>query len=448
MTDLYRMFHSEHGRKQGTRLTIPLQERFLPIVMGFVEQSAMVMGLARAGALKLTLSSEELFLHLCHVISSGNETAEIDIRPHHCAVRVDFSFPFTPFSMSAFNMTAGFQPDDPENTEDMRLFLASRSVDRLTILQQDRLLRLSLFKEKSYPAPLPQARPLPTSETGFILEDPDTEEITFCCARIIHDFPTELLPRFIRYPGMLVDMEKENGCTAQIAKSPSGKILGGIFWHTLSEKTIQAFGPYVLASQNAGNIADALIEECIRRSSRTTAAAVICHPPVLLDISRHFEKLGAIPRVSPSGERFHQPVWFRLMHEDTGSVSWTTKDLAEFLHSFYAVHVLPREIRLISDTHPEDAPGSVISADIDRIHSQVTLEWIWPGSDIASNLSRHIHLFESEGFRSILFLVDLGVSWKTGIIPDLIACGFSPRLVLPNAGEGDLAIFDREQEVL
>ena len=51
-------------------------------------------------------------------------------------------------------------------------------------------------------------------------------------------------------------------------------------------------------------------------------------------------------------------------------------------------------------------------------------------------VAREYHLF---------FEMDAARAWHTDFTPSLLANGFTPRLVLPYAGEGDLVIFQRAE---
>ena len=59
------------------------------------------------------------------------------------------------------------------------------------------------------------------------------------------------------------------------------------------------------------------------------------------------------------------------------------------------------------------------------------------------NVSGHIRLFEEEGWRNVSAEIDLGLPWQAGFAAALLKNGFVPRLVLPHAGQGDIALFRR-----
>jgi hypothetical protein len=133
--------------------------------------------------------------------------------------------------------------------------------------------------------------------------------------------------------------------------------------------------------------------------------------------------------------------WFRLLHEDTGSVVWVHPNLDAFLRREYTKLVLPREIRIDRPSGETLSRHSVLSAEFDRLKSRVTLRPMWPGADAEENIERHVRLLESEKILNIHFVIDLGQAWQTVFIPGLLHGGFEPRFVLPYAGKGDLVVF-------
>jgi hypothetical protein len=390
----------------------------------------------------MTLASEELFLHLCRVIIPGQDDVRIRCFRKGHFVQADFSFPETGFNMQAFNLTAAPRPLEVADLDDMRLILASRSVDRLKIRRKGNHLRISLIKEKKYPMALELAE-LPSSFSGknFAIRCPSADELKFLVPLTRAFYPDQCLPVFFQYPGMLVDMVQSGQYHALIAAGPAGEIIGGMLWHLKSDRTVEAVGPYVFGGSDSGRIAGSLIEACISEAGKTSGVAMICHPPAVGPFSEYFEFLGDMDRYSAAGGMVRQPSWFRLMHEDMGCVAWTPAELEAYLRQTYGRLFLPREIRKLGNDGENQSAHSVLSTQIDRTRSQVDLDILWPGLDIEDNLIRHLELFGNEGIRNVVFEIDLGCAWKSAVIPCLLRNGFRPVLVLPYAGEGDILLF-------
>ena len=197
----------------------------------------------------------------------------------------------------------------------------------------------------------------------------------------------------------------------------------------LSDKTVEAVGPYLMGDSESNRpvlniLATSLIEACISEAGRTSAIVMICYPPESGQYDEYFEYLGHMNRFTASGVPVQRSSWFRLMHEDAGTVVWTTGELEDFLRQTYRRLFLPREIRKVSDDGETQQAHSVLSTHMDRLRYQVDLDILWPGADIEDNLLRHLRLFQKEGIRNVVFEIDSGIAWKSAIIPCLLRNGF------------------------
>ena len=433
--------------QQWTSLRVAANDMFLPVVMAFVEQSSLALGLGKPEALKMTLASEELFLHLCRVIIPNLGMINIRCTCKGHVVQSDFSFQETRLNMHAFNLTASLKPLESADLDDMRLILASRSVDRLKIRRKRNLLEISLIKEKKYPHALASHKKLDSFTCkDYVILCPTAEELKYFALLTRSFYEENEIPHFFQYPGMLADMIQSGGYHAIIARGPAGEIGGGIVWHLLSDKTVEAIGPFVLEDSCSNRpvlniLAASLIEACISEAGRTSAIAMICCPPESGQYHEYFEYLGHMSRYTANGVPVQRASWFRMMHEDVGAVVWTTKELEDFLRQTYRRLFLPREIRMVGDDGESLHAHSVLSTQMDRLRYQVDLDILWPGADIEDNLLRHLHLFQKEGIRNMVFEIDSGVAWKSAIIPCLLRNGFQPVHILPYAGDGDVILF-------
>ena len=221
----------------------------------------------------------------------------------------------------------------------------------------------------------------------------------------------------------------------------SGEIGGAVFWHLLGENTVECFGPYIFNQDPASNISEELMEGCISAVGRTPSVGIINLQPTPEFPRHHFELLGTLDDYAPDGSCVTTEAWFRLMNEDTGSTVWVHPGLEAFVRRQYAGLVLPREIRVDRPSGEALPRHSVLSAEFNRLQGYVTLEPIWPGEDAEENIERHVRLMESEKILNIHFIVDLGEAWQTVFVPGLLARGFEPRFILPNAGKADLVVF-------
>jgi|GEM_PF-2495999 hypothetical protein len=150
-------------------MQITAHKPFLPVVLAFVETISLASGLTKTEAFKLTLASEELFLHLCRVVIPAKGMIEIRCFGRDYSVQIDFSCPMTPFNMQAFNLAVKPKPDEAIRFEDMRLLLASRSVNRFKIEQILRTACIySSSRIKNIPSRNPQHLRKPICQTGYL----------------------------------------------------------------------------------------------------------------------------------------------------------------------------------------------------------------------------------------------------------------------------------------
>jgi hypothetical protein len=425
---------------------------FLPLATGFVENAAVGLGLGQSRALALTLATEEIFSHLCRV-ASPDQWMEIVCTDGGYYVQADFRFSLEDFNMRAFNLTTTVSVDDEASLDEMGLLIASRTVERFQVhekkgLGQGRTLTLALIKEKAYPVvadePEHPARHLP----AFSIRQPDAEEVKHFCVLVNQHYRRKLMPDFLNYPGKVADMVKSGAYRINVAVGPDGHIGGGIVRHWPSAKTVECFGPYLFNQQKDSPMAGQLLEACLGEIARSHAVGLINRFPTAELPEEHFEPLGRIDLFRPDGSHVSLNACFRQMHEDPGAAVWSHAALYDFLAAEYDRLALPREIRAVSDRGEAHAAFSVLSAEFDRSQNMATLRPIRPGLDAHDNIAAHLQLLSTEGIANIFFEMDLAQAWQADFTPALLSNGFAPRLVLPNAGEGDLAVFQRPAQPL
>lgn len=416
---------------------------FLPVVTSFVELSATAFGLEKKESLGLTLAAEEIFAHLCGVVLVKGGDVRVRCGGRGYYVRVDISFPAAEFDMRAFNLTTRVSLADDRCESEMGLVLASRSVDRLQVSHSmERRLRLILIKEKAYPKAgediALSSRPLP----HFSIRAPEREELKVFALLTLKHYQRRILPGFFDYPGKIVDMVGGGEYHALAAIGPAGEFGGAVLWHSAGAKTVELFGPYVFDGAPNRQMRDALLDAVIGAIARTSAVGLLNRYPTPDFPEEYFEPLGNLSMTADDGTSREQGAWFRLMHEDPGSVAWVHPELEPFVRQKLKGLVLPREVRSVLHAGESLEAHSLLSADVDRPQKKVTLRPIWPGRDAGRNVAAHVALLRDEGFRDIFFSLDLGQPWQAEFTPHLLAEGFLPRLLLPYAGEGDVVMFE------
>lgn len=433
----------EPNSLRRVNLTVTAIASFLPVATTFVEKSALALGLEEKEALSLTLAAEEIFLHLCETASGK----EVEIR---CAgggyyVQAEFNIPVEDLDLRAFNFSTRIKPDEESSLEDLGLVLASRSVDRFQVWEEKgQGLHLRLIKEKNYPV-LEESAPLPAKPLSKVLiRPPNQDELKTLAQLGTWYYPSYVRPVFFLTPGKVVDMAAEGEFKAVVAVDPQGQVGGGILWYWRGLKTIACSGPYLFNQPKDSSLAEALLEAVLRDIARTSALGLLSRYPTRELPLNYFEPLGSFSFFPPEGTPVSITAYFRHLQEDEGSLVWSHPELEPFLQQEFQRMVLPREMRRVTDFGEKKNPYSVLSAKFDRGRALVTLEPMRPGADREENLAGHLQLLRKEGWRNIFFEMDLAESWQVEFTPALFKNKFTPRLLLPYAGQGDVVIFQAE----
>ncbi|MEW6364382.1 MAG: hypothetical protein AB1714_07050 [Acidobacteriota bacterium] len=424
---------------RGLRLTVNADDRFLQVATSFVEKASLALGLDERAALDLTLASEEIFTYVCHKASPG-ALISLASRGGGYYVEVDFGFEAREFNMQAFNLTSRVARRADESLEETGLVIASRMVDRFHFSQDGRRLRITLVKERSYPAvealPLPESKPL----SMFAIREPDPEEVKLCVRLVLRDYPPQAIPFSFRSPGKIADMVSCGELRAAIAVDRGGSVGGGIVWRWRGSKLVQSFGPYLFAQTIESGVGKALVDACLTSIARTPAIGIISHSLASDLAAGFFEPLGTVTIRLKDGRVHENALYYRHLEEDLGLAVWSDPAIEPFLRREYERLAFAREIRTVRDDG-EAAAYAVLSAGLDREAARATLHPIWWGRDSRETLAAHVNMLQKEGLPNIYFEMDIGRAWHCHFAPALMECGFEPRLLLPYAGEGDLVVF-------
>jgi len=409
----------------------------LPVLMNVVEQSALVFGMQGHDALALTLAAEEVFNYLC-ARTDVKESMRAVCKNGIYYVQIDFIFPCSNLDLRAFNLAADLDLEDDSQLEEMGLLIAARSVDRLFISDEPgQVMILTLYKEKSYPAIEAQASRTVEERTRFFIKLSDNEDLKSFCRLAVATFgDAGGLPLFMTYPGKFVDMIRSGEYDAALAFDERQAVAGGIVWRARARKTVELYGPYILAK--AEGMPEALIEHCLEQTGRSEAVGIINRSGAADLGKQYFEELGTVVNYQTDGLAQKATAYYRQLCEDPGQRIWAPMDLLPYLQSEYQRLFLPRDVRVVSNMGEQSSRHSVFSAELGG--RQAILRPLLSGEDAAANLTRHLQLLSREKIMNIFFEIDLGIAWHAGVVPALLAQGFKPCLILPYAGQGDLLL--------
>jgi len=427
----------DQSRNSTLCLTLATDDPFLPVLTGFVETAAAAFGLAREEALKLVLATEEIFLHLCR-IAAPRSALEVESWDGLYYNRLTFRFAASELNLRGLNIVPAELAGEA-SLEELGLMIASRSVEGLDLtVEKGNQVRLTLTKEKRYPV-LDETLPRPEAPRTVTVEIPDAERVKRF-ALLARQAAGRNRPACFDTPGRLADMVESGEYGLLAALNEKKEIVGGLLTRQRSERIVEAWGPYLFHCGETEATAQALLDACLSRIARSKALGLLSVAGLPPALASHFESLGVLRRIMAGAEPFDRPFYFRHLHEDPGGEVFATTALASWLAGQYERLFLARQVQIIRDMGESRGGHSLFAARLQRQDAEVTLKPLWPGADAGANLARHVRYLSGEGFATLLVEIDLGISWQAGLVTDLAAQGFQPRILLPFAGQADLVI--------
>jgi hypothetical protein len=421
--------------------SFPFAAPFLPLAIEFVDKAAAAFGYGQREIAGLTLAVEEIYS--CYLAQlAGIAHIDLALADERYQLRLDLRFRMAHPKLQAFNLTYRVDPDDEGSLSGLGLMIAARSVTRLSIeLGRDEQVGLQLVREREYPPATAQPLPAAPASAALALAVPSREDLVYFGGLLAGR--DALLPAFLERPAMAADM-LAGGALGALLASAGQTLVGGVFWRRLSESTIELYGPYLLFPER-DDADDALLtrllDEAVGRISRSGARALLRRQGALRGFERFFDFLGDLELAS-SGETVVWPHYYKQLREESGGVVYAEPRFAEYLRAEYDRLFLPRQLR---ETSAADGDGddSVLSVDFEQRRSLATLRLLASGGDLADNLAAHLALLARENVANVLAEVDCGRADEIAFVAALYDAGFRPRLLIPDAGRGDLVVFAR-----
>lgn len=437
---------SEHEQSANrASASFPFSAGFLPLAMGFAQKAASGFGFGERESGGLVLAVEEIFVFYLAQLAEGG-VIELQFENEHYRLRLTLRFCLANPDLRAFNLTYRVDPDSEASLAGLGLMIAARSVTQLRLdFGRDEEVSLQLIRERDYAPAAPLALPaLDTVQTPR-LHVPERDDIRHFAALLAGQHQA-FVPDFLARPGMAADM-LDGGALDALLASAGDSMLGGVLWRRRSESTIELFGPYVFYADPGDAVLTQLLDEAVGHISRSGARTLLRRQGRLPGYERFFDFLGELDLKAPDGEPAAAPsVWthyYKQLREESSGTVYAEPRFARFLRGEYARLFLPRQVRETSAQNEGRSSHSLLSVDFEHGRSLATLRPLVTGRDMAENLAAHLSLLEQEGIRNAIVEVDTGRNEETAFAPALYASGFLPRLVLPDAGKGDLVIFAR-----
>jgi anti-sigma regulatory factor (Ser/Thr protein kinase) len=428
--------------------TFPFAAPFLPLAIEFAEKAAGAFGFGQHEIAGLVLAVEEIYSYYLDQLA-GAASIDLTLDNERYQLRLDIRFRMAHPNLRAFNLTYRVDPDDEDSLAGLGLMIAARSVTRLSIeFGSDEQVCLHLVREREYPRATLLALPEAPSSAEVRLHTPSREDLRYF-GGLLASGRSAFLPSFLERPEMAADMV-DSGALGAILASAGETLSGGVFWRRLSESTIELFGPYLLFPEADDDLLTRLLDDAVGRISRSGARALLRRQGPLLGFERFFDflgelKLASTPVAGQIGEGLVWPHYYKQLREESGGVVYAEPRFAAFLRGEYDRLCLPRQVRETSAAISSQGTGdaSVLSIDFEHRRSLATLRLLAKGSDLPENLAAHLALLAHERIANVFVEIDSGREEEIGFVAVLYDAGFLPRLLIPDAGRGDLILFAR-----
>ncbi len=424
-------------------LRVLTQSCFLPLAVFFAQSVGTAYGFGKHELHSLKLSAEEVFSWLCRLLGPS-EAVEICARNGIYRLTLRFVFKPNQLNLQVLNLTAKNPLGPGEDMESLGLFMVARVVDELKLTsEKDGRTCLAVQVNRRYAEETAARAGEMTPAQSWRIQEADRELIQFFAARVKAHYAASEYPSFLTFPGQAADMVLAGDLKAALAVTENGALCGGILWRWISERVIEMLGPLSFPPTQPSALAEALMEHLIEWAAKTPAVGILCRRAAGQKMPAGFELLGRIRSGSAGQLRTDESTGFRHLREDEGMAVCCHSMLEAFLRGEYERLALPREVRVIPFQGTSMTEPTVLTAKTDRARGEVVLKPLCFGTDAAEQLREHLKLFAAQEVATILFELDLGVSWQAAFVPALLETGFVPRMVVPCSGQADTVVFQK-----
>jgi hypothetical protein len=419
---------------------IPFSVPFLPLAMEFVGKGAHGFGYNDRETAGLVLAVEELFAFYARQAAVGS-SVEIELEDQGYRLALSVSFRTANPDMRAFNLTWRVSHDSEESLDMLGPMIAARSVSSLRLdFGADERVVIRLTRDRDYPPA--EAVPLPPPDVAKAVRpaDPSRDDLRHFAAMVAGS-GSPFVPSFLVRPGMAADMFAVGHLNAVLALSGDW-IVGGVLWRPLTETCVELYGPYLFSDDPDETTLTMLLDEAVGRISHSRARGLLRRQGALPGHERFFDFLGELEMAGISDHGARSVYYFRQLREESGGVVYCSASLAAFLHDQYDRLCLPRQVR---ESHGDAAlsrDASVLAVELDYPLSLAIIRPLCAGRDMAANLAGHLDLLRGEGIHNFIVEINTGRTEDTAFADALAETGFVPRLLIPDAGLGDLVIYD------
>lgn len=425
---------------RNASIRIPFNASFLPLVMEFADKGAHGFGYGSREAGGLMLAVEELFSFYERQAAVDSEV-ELELQDQGYRLALAISFRLANPDMSAFNLTWNVCHDNEESLELLGPMIAARTVSSLRLdFGANEQVVLHLTRDRDYPLAGAVALPPPAAGATVRLNDPTADDLRHFAAMAVAS-GAPFIPPFLARPGMAADMLAAGHLHAILALDGDW-IVGGVLWRPLTDSCLELYGPYLFAEDPHDRVLILLLDEAVGRISRSRFRGMVRRQGALAAHERFFDFLGELALTGISGAAAHCTYYYRQLQEESGGVVYCSGTLADFLRQQYDRLCLPRQLRESTPDLNRLRPFSVLAVELEYPRSLAIIRPLCAGRDMGGNLTAHLELLQNQGINNFLVEINTGRSEDTAFTDALQATGFVPRLLIPDAGQGDLVIYD------
>jgi hypothetical protein len=428
------------SKPESVTARLPFSASFLPLAMELVAKGADGFGYKDREASSLVLAMEELFSFYARQVA-GDSVLEIILEDQGYRLALTLAFQMAHPDLRAFNLTWRVNPDNEESLEMLGPMLAARTVSGLRMdFGADELVVLRVTRDRDYAPAHDVALPPPDLTQAIRLVAPSADDVRHFAAMTASSMAT-FMPKFLTRSGMAAAMFAAGHLHALLANSGDW-IIGGVLWRPLTDTCLELYGPYLFTNDPDDLVLTLLLDEAIGRIARSAYRGVLRRQGALARHERFFDFLGDLELQGVDGMTKHCVYYYRQLREDSGGVVYCNDPLAAFLHTQYERLCLPRQVRARVSDDAQLRDTSVLAIELEQARSLAIIRPLCAGKDMATNLAAHLDLLRRNRISNFQVEINTGRGDDTAFAGPLADTGFVPRLLVPDAGLGDLVIYD------
>jgi len=426
--------------QRSATIRIPFSAPFLPLAMEFVDKGARGFGYNDREAGGLVLAIEELFSFYMRQ-AAVDSSVEVELEEQGYRLALSLSFRTANPDMRAFNLTWRVSHDSEESLDMLGPMIAARRVSSLRIdFGRDDQIVIRMTRDRDYTPATIVPLPPPDAVKAIRLADPNPDDLRHFASMAVSS-GSPFIPAFLARPGMAADMLAAGHLNAIMALSGDW-IVGGVLWRPLTDTCLELYGPYLFTDDPDDAILTILMDEAVARISRSRSRGLVRRQGPLAGHERFFDFLGDLEMTGISGNAAHSTYYYRQLREESGGVVYCSGPLSLFLADQYDRLCLPRQVRETGGVATRLRDASVLAVELDYTRSLAIIRPLCAGSDMVANLATHLDLLRNEGVDNFIVEINTGRNEDTVFAEALDETGFVPRLLIPDAGQGDLVIYD------